>query len=150
MRWLFVSTHCPGPSSCHPGWLCCRQNLSFLRPTKPNKNRRSQFVWRKWKGGFNPQWEEAENTVGASRTAPHFHEESGDCIEEGAQSGVGAKEQRREDPVFFLFLLHCFKNSHRLASGSPGAGSFVFRVLYCDLLPVMQKETSKRWSAKAC
>ena len=81
--------------------------------------------------------------VRASRTVPHFHEESGDRIEEGSQSGVGAEGQRREDPVFFLFLLHCFKNSHSLASGGPGAGSFVFRVLYCDLLPVMQKETSR-------
>ena len=89
--------------------------------------------------------------VCASRTVPHFHEESGDCIEEGSQSGVGATEQRREDPVFFfLFLLHCFKSSHRLVSGSPVAGPFVLRVLYCDLLPVMQKETSERWSAKEC
>ena len=89
--------------------------------------------------------------VCASRTVPHFHEESGDRIEEGSQSGVGATEQRREDPVFFfLLLLHCFKSGHRLVSGSPVAGPFVLRVLYCDLLPVMQKETSERWSAKEC
>ena len=51
-----------------------------------------------------------------------------DSTDEGLLSGVGDEEQKCKDLVFFL--LHCFKNTPRPATGSPVVGSIVFCELY--------------------
>lgn len=71
---------------------------------------------------FTPRPAEWESAVGLClQLRPPFREESGGLYKMRARSRVGDEEQRCEDLVFFL--LHCFKNSRRLASGNPVAGS---------------------------
>ena len=60
----------------------------------------------------------------ASGTGLPFLQKSEDYIGEGIESRVSDKEQRCKDLVFFL--LHCFKNTPRPATGSPLVGSIVF------------------------
>lgn len=70
-------------------------------------------------GGFNPQLAERENTVRLCLgCAPFLWRIWGMMWDEGSQSGTGDEEQGC--PLVFLylvfFLLHSFKNGHKLAS----------------------------------
>ena len=71
-----------------------------------------------------------------------FQRESRGSYSWGSQSGLGDKEQRCRDPVFFL---HCLETVNWLMLGSLfGSGlvveSIVFCGLHCDFLSVIQKE----------
>ena len=114
------------------------KSLGFLCPLKLNKKVQRQFGGNR-KVALILRQQRADTTSSCPRTVPPTSMRSLKAYTWwGLPAGVGDEEQKYKDLVFFL--LHCFKNSHGLVSGSP----IIVHCLLCSallgLLSIIQGE----------
>ena len=114
------------------------KSLGFLCPLKLNKKTQRQFGGNRNVALIIRQ-QRADTTGSCPRTVPPTSMRSLKAYKWwGLPVGVGDKKQRYKDLIFFL--LHCFKNSHRLVSDSPIIVHCLLWIALLGLLSIIQGE----------